>query len=233
VKRLLITILAVLLLLPASPGAAQRSIDVPKLSDELIGTDVERLLMRLNTPIPDSLLGEPFSNARPLSSTLLSEQRVIFDQALTGLIGASVYSLDYIPTEGEASPVADASPQAREPQAVFASSTLTYLLFSEAVDTSDMDAFGSAIQQAMGSQAVAGDIEHITISDAPAVLITSVAIVNAVEFHTHWIAVPVGNVIVVAMVMEGTDPFDAEHFRSDNNSLALSGLAWLDAILNG
>lgn len=234
-KRLLFILIAVVLMSPAVSMAAQRTIDVAALGDELAGGDIERLLMRLNNPIPDSLLGDAFANARPLPSTLLSEQRAIFDQTIEGLSGTIVYTVDYSPSSRAATPAAGAgaSPEARGSQAVFSSATLTNLVFIEAVDTSDMDAFAATMQQAMGSEAMAGEVEQITISDAPAVMISSVAIVNAVEFHTSWIAVPVGNVIVIAMIIEGSDPFDAEMFRANNESLALSGIAWLDAILHG
>lgn len=235
-KRLLVIVLAVLVILPtASLAAAQRSIDMGALGDELASTDSERLLMRLNTPIPDTVLGESFANARLLASGLLTEQRAMFDETLEGLSGSIVYTVDYTPSVGSASPAASpgASPEARTPQAVFSSSTLTYLLFAEPVDTTDMEAFGATMQEAMGSEAMEGEVEQITINDAPAVRISSVAVVNAVDFHTQWIAVPVGNVVVVAMVIEGSETFDEQDFRSDNESLARSGIVYLDAILNG
>lgn len=238
-KRLLFILVAILLVAPTSGVDAQDAVDIPALGDRLASADSERLLMRLNTPIPDNLLGGPFSSARPMEPGLLAEQRAIFEETLEGVTGTAIYTVSYMPQAAASSPspveasTPSGSPAARSPQAVFSSATLTYLLFSAPVDTSDMDAFGASIQTAMGSEAEAGAVEQITINDAPAVLISSVTVVNAVDFHTQWIALPVGNVVVIAMVLEGSDPFDESHFRRDNEALTLSGIAYLDAILNG
>jgi hypothetical protein len=238
VKRLLFTLFAIILIAPASAVVAQDAVDIPALSERLASADSERLLMSLNTPIPDDLLEGPFSGARPMEASLLAEQRATFEETFEGVTGTAIYTVSYTPQAGASSPspveaTPSGSPAARSPQAVFSSSTLTYLLFNAAVDTSDMDAFGAGIQTAMGSEAEAGTVEQITINDAPAILISSVTVVNAVDFHTQWIALPVGNVVVIAMVLEGSDPFDEAHFRRDNETLVLSGIAYLDAILNG
>jgi hypothetical protein len=235
VKRLFTIFLTLLLFAPASSLAAQEPVDIPALAEKLASTDSERLLMRLNTPIPDELLSGPFSGARPMDPNLMAEQRATFEETLEGITGSVVYTIGYTPvgmTSSPASATPSGTPAARSPQAVFTSATLSYLLFLEPVDTSDMDAFGGKIQTAMGSEAAAGTVEQITIGDSPAVLISTVAVVNAVDFHSQWIALPVGNVVVIAMVLEGSDPFDEAHFRADNEALVLNGVAYLQSIVS-
>jgi hypothetical protein len=85
----------------------------------------------------------------------------------------------------------------------------------------------------MGSEAQQGTVEEITINDAPAILISTMTTVNAVEIHTQWIAVPVGNVAVVGMVMLGADAFNEETFIAENEALVLSGIAYLQSIVTG
>jgi hypothetical protein len=174
-----------------------------------------------------------------MSADLLAQQRATFSEALESKTGSAIYTITYAPEyadattspEAAASPIA--SPASRTPQAYFVSSTLTYLLLTDPVDTTDMASFGTQMQEAMGSEARQGTVEEISVGDAPAILISTVTTVNAVEIHAQWIAVPVGNVVVVGMVMIGADTFDEEAFRADNEALVLSGIAYLESIVTG
>jgi hypothetical protein len=234
VKRMALLILAALLLAVPLPISAQDDVDIAATGEQVTAVDSERLLMRLNTPIPEDLLAEPFSEPSPLNKELLAEQRAQFDEALPDLRGSAVYTVTYTPESSagmtEASPTA--SPTVRGSQRAFSSGTLFYLLFDDPVDASDIDAFGARIQEALGTDAQAGSVEEITVSDAAAVLVSSVTVVNAIEFHTEWIAIPVGDVVVVAMITEGSDTFDEGRFRNDNEALALSGIAYLQRIID-
>jgi hypothetical protein len=237
VKRFFFAVLMLLLVSPSLAASAQEPVDIDAIAEQLASVDSEQLLMALNTPIPDELLSGPFSGARPMSPDLLAQQRVTFTEALESKTGSAIYTVTYAPEyattsaspEVTASPMA--SPEGRAPQAFFVGSTLTYIIIAEPVDTSDMASFGTSMQNAMGSEAQHGTVEEITVSDAPAVLISTVATVNAVEIHTQWIAVPVGNVVVVGMVMIGIEGFDEDAFRADNESLVLSGIAYLQTIV--
>lgn len=235
-KRLAILILTALLVSSQVAVSAQDDIDIAAVSEEIAAVDTERLLMRLNTPIAEELLPTGFSTPEPLSGELLAEQRARFVDTLEGLSGSATYTVEYTPTEAATPAVDEAasptgSPVVRGPQAAFASAGLTYLLFSQPIDVSNLDAFGTDIQTALGTDAQSGTVEEITVAGAPAILVSTVSVVNALEFHTEWIAIPVGNVMVVALVTEGSDTFDEARFRADNEALALSGVAYLDRIL--
>lgn len=237
VKRLVVTLLALFLLSPVAAAQDVAEPDIAAVAERLATVDSERLLMRLNTPIPVDLLPQPFSNPQPLGPALLAEQRQQFAESLDGIRGSAVYTLDYMPVSVMASPSPMqaaspvASPTARGPFAAFTSGSLAYLLFDAPVDAGQLAEFGASIQTALGSDAQAGSMEEITVHDSPAILVSSVSVVNALEFHTEWIAMPVGNVVVLAMVTEGSNTFDEERFRSDNASLAVSGVAYLERIL--
>jgi hypothetical protein len=228
-----------MLALPMSVTLAQEPLDIDAVAGQVTSVDSEQLLMGLNTPIPDEFLSGPFSGAKPMSAELLSQQRATFDEALDNITGSTIYTVAYSPElsspetspDGTSSP--SASPSARSPQAVFSSSTLTYLVSANPIDTSDMASFGTRMQAAMGSEAQQGTVEEITLNDAPAVLISTMTTVNAVEIHTQWIAVPVGNVAVVGMVMLGADAFNEETFVAENEALVLSGIAYLQSIVTG
>lgn len=239
VKRLVVILIAVLLVSPLNAVAQDASnVDVAALGEQVASMDSERLLMRLNTPIPADLLSEAFSDPQPLGADLLSEQRAHFDETLEGIRGSAIYSVEYMPTALAASPSpvagtgSAASPTARRPMTVFTSGTLTYLLFDAPVAVDDLESFGGTMQAALGTDAQAGTVEQITVNDAPAVLVSTVTLVNALEFHTEWIAIPVGNVVVVAMITEGSDTFDEARFRADNEALAVSGVGYLQRIVD-
>jgi hypothetical protein len=234
VKRMALLILAALLLAVPMATAAQDDVDIAATGEQVSAVDSERLLMRLNTPIPEELLSEPFSEPSPLNKDLQAEQRAQFDEALPDLRGSAIYTVAYTPDDAvlseDATPMA--SPTARGSQRAFSSGTLIYLLFDDPVDASDLDAFGVRIQGALGTDAQAGSVEEIEVSNAPAVLVSSVVVVNAIEFHTEWIAIPVGDVVIVAMITEGSDTFDEARFRADNEALAVSGVAYLQRIID-
>lgn len=237
-KRLVVTLLALLLMSPAVAMAAQDAPapDIATVGEQVAAVDNERLLMRLNTPVPADLLPAEFSTPQPLDESLHSEQRSRFDDALEGLHGSVSYTVEYMPASLDASsPVSSesptASPSARGPVTVFTSGTLTYLLFDTPVDANDMESLGASLQTALGTEAQGGTVEVVTVQDAPAIHISTVTVVNALDFHTEWIALPVGNVVVVAMVTEGSDTFDEQRFREDNESLALAGVAYLQRIV--
>lgn len=232
--RLFLAALAMLLAAPVFQLNAQESVDISAVAEQVSSVDSERLLMGLNTPIPDDILAGPFADARPMEGQTLTEQRARFNDALEGISGSVVYTLRYSPVSATASPSASpsGSPVARAPQAIFSSSTLSYLVFSEPIDLSEPEAFASSIQAAMGSEAQEGTVEQITVNDAPAVQISAMTVVNAVELHAQWIAVPVGNVVVIGMVMTGSDSFVEEDFNADNEALVLSGIRYLETIVN-
>ena len=238
-KRLVVTLLALVLLTPVTTILAQEAADpdIAAIGEQISSVDSERLLMRLNTPIPADLLPESFADPQPLGANLLSEQRAHFDETLEGISGSAIYTVEYVPgsvmasatPRGNASPAA--SPAARGPLTVFTSATLSYLLFDAPVDMEGLEAFGGNIQAALGTEAQAGTIEEVTVNDVPALLVSTVTLVNALEFHTEWIAIPVGNVVVIAMITEGSDTFDEDRFRVDNEALAVAGIAYLQRIV--
>lgn len=230
-KHLTLIALAVMLLWSSLPAAAQDPINVPMVGEQVMRVDAERLLMRLNTPIADELLPPGFAGARPLGDQLLAEQRARFDQTFDDLGGSVFYTVKYTPAAVSGTPRAAASPVARGPKTAFTSATLTYLLFNAPVGEEQLGALGDQLQQALGTDAQAGTVETITVNDAPAILVSSTTVVNALEFHIEWIAIPVGNVVVVAMVTEGSETFDETRFRDDNEALAMSGIAYLQRIV--
>jgi hypothetical protein len=239
VKRLVVTLLALFILSPVATLRAQDATDpdIAALAAQVASVDSERLLMRLNTPLPAELLPASFTDPQPLGAQLLSEQRAHFDETLEDISGSAIYTVDYTPASVTASPSpqATASPAAsrmpRGPHTVFTSATLSYLLFDAPVDLETLEAFGRNIQAALGTEAQAGTFEEVTVNDAPALLVSTVTLVNALEFHTEWIAIPVGNVVVIAMITEGSDTFDETRFRADNEALAIAGVAYLDQIV--
>lgn len=238
-KRLVVTLLALFILSPVATIGAQEVTepDIAALAEQVASVDSERLLMRLNTPLPAELLPASFTDPQPLGAQLLSEQRAHFDETLEGISGSAIYTVDYTPVSVAASPTARqasspvASPMARGPHTVFTSATLSYLLFDEPVDLATLEAFGGNIQAALGTEAQAGTFEEVTVNDAPALLVSTVTVVNALEFHTEWIAIPVGNVVVIAMITEGSNTFDEDRFRAHNEALAIAGVAYLQRIV--
>ncbi len=227
-KRLIIFALAALLAAPTAAVTAQEGVDIPTVAERVSAIDSERLLMGLNTPIPADMLPGQFSEPDMMDKEALSQQRSTFNSVYDNLSGSMVYTVEYAPSMA-ATPDASASPNGT-PQALFTSATITYLLFTEPIDMSDPDAFGATVQQAMGSEAVEGDVQQITLGETPAIMISTEAVINAVEIHANWIAVPVGNVLVIGMVMTGADTFSEDAFIADNEALVLSGIAYLGEV---
>lgn len=232
-KHIAIIAIAIMLVWSSMPASAQAAIDVTAIGNRVSNVDPERLLMRLNTPITDDLLPTGFAGARPLTNELLADQRARFDEAFPDLRGSVFYTVQYTPAAASATPAQPvASPVARGLRTAFTSGTLTYLLFDAPIDQARLGALGDQLQQALDTDAQAGTVETITVNDAPAILVSFATVVNALEFHIEWIAVPVGNVVVVAMVTEGSETFDETRFRDDNEALAMSGIAYLQRILD-
>lgn len=236
-KRLIIFALAALLAAPSAVGTAQEGVDIPTVAERVSAVDSERLLMGLNTPVPADMLPGQFTEPAMMDREALSQQRSTFNSVYDTLSGSMVYTVSYEPTatgtpEAAASPsgTPQGSPENREPQALFASATLTYLLFSEPIDLSDPDAFGATVQEAMGSEAIDGEVQQTTLGDTPAIMISTEAEINAVDIHANWIAVPVGNVLVIGMVMTGADTFAEEAFIADNEALVLAGITYLGEV---
>ena len=238
-KRLVVTLLALIIMSPAATVLAQDAtdLDITAIGEQVASVDSERLLMRLNTPLSADLLPPAFSDPKPLAADLLSEQRARFLETLDGIRGSAIYTVEYMPATAMASPspvaaaTPTASPAARGPLTVFTSATVSYLLFDEPVDIADLEVFGGTIQAALDTEAQAGTLEQVTVNGSPALLVSTVTLVNALEFHTEWIAIPVGNVVVVAMLTEGSDTFDEDRFRADNEALAVAGIAYLQRIV--
>jgi hypothetical protein len=230
-RRFLMAAGLVLSLLVASTpfAAAQTEPDVAEIGKAVSAADPTALIAALETPIPASDLPEGFTEATYVdinSATGAASEDCMYDASSVAVEGAAGY-------------VVTADPEAIPYKYTCAS--INYLAFDEADMGSDpLGDFKEGVESGLAESATpaaegtpAEDNGQATVTDTTvagedAILITYTLKQEGASVVVQTLAIPVGNVFVVALVSVGdtatVDPADIETLANDLTVAAITYL---------
>jgi|GEM_PF-3432497 len=215
---------AMLLLAPVA--SAQSSIDIPEIASHLAATDTNALISSLQKPMANDTLPTGFADAIKVDSgDAIPPSSFPEDQQPLAIVS---YSLTYSPGGG-ATPEAGATPPAGGPERIYNNAAVYYVLFDQPRDPENMDQVDAILRTVVGDLAVDEDTRHITIADTTAALISIENELNGVPLIMDWIALPVGNVVVISMTMAGGEAADNPQAQADAEALISAALIHLDS----
>ena len=220
----------------ASPLAmAQSEVDIAEVSEAVTAADPQSLLEGLRTPMADDELPAGFSEAEfadPEEAT--AEEGVVPAEDLEGAVGSVAYVLSYSP-DGGATP--SATPTADLGALSFGFASPNYVVLEDEITSEDLADFREGAEQGLAGEATpeaagsnAASVEEITVDGADAVLLTYTIEEAGVQSVVQMVAVPVGNVLVMSMVVLAAQDVDAAAIRTDAEALVLSGVEHLGAV---
>jgi len=214
----------------ASPVAmAQDSVDLDAIGDTVLDADIDQLIAGMETPMSDDELPDGFSNAvfqDPDAAT--GDSGIIPTSDLDGSEGSVAYAVDWDPTSVASTPGAEASPEGIS----FAVriGTLNYIFVGEEITGDDLDDFRDGVQQGAESTGDEATVETIQVNGKDAVLMTYVLEEDGIQSVVQMIALPVGNVMVTAMLVEAGETVDADNVRTNAEALVVSGAEYLGSV---
>ena len=219
-------------------ASAQEDVDIQAVSETVLGAEAEALLTGLETPIADADLPAGFSAAEfvdPDQAT--GEEGVIPAEDLDGTLGSVAYMIGYEPS---ATDDAVASPESGAAPLSFGFSSLNYVVFEDELGPEELEEFKAGVEEGIAGESAAtpaageasenATVEDITVGDTDAVLLTYIIEEEGVQSVVQMVAVPVGNVMVMSMVVLAAESVDADALRADAESLALSGVDYLGTV---
>lgn len=212
------------MLLLAPIASAQSPINIPDIADHLATVDSNALSTSLQQPMANDALPAGFADAIPADSgDALSPSKFPEDQQPVAMVS---YSLTYAPGGG-ATPEAGATPPSGGPERIYNNAAIYYLLFDETQDPEDMDRVDAILRTVVGDLAAGEETRQITIADTTANLISIETELNGVPLMMDWIAVPVGNVLVISMTMAGGEAADSPQAQADAEALVSAAITHL------
>jgi hypothetical protein len=215
---------------------AQGDVDIDAVSETVLAADTDALLTELETPMADENLPEGFSEAEfadPEQAT--AEEGVLPSEDLEGTLGSVAYTLSYEPA-GTASPEAgatttdEATPGLDMSALSFGFASVNYVVFEEELDSGDLEDFKDGAQHGIDEEEGQASVEDITIGDTDGVLLTYIIEDSGVQSAVQMVAVPVGNVMVMSMVVLASTEVDADAIQTDSENLVLAGIEHLGTV---
>lgn len=235
-KLLAIVALIASLGFAVSPVAmAQSTVDVDAVSQAVSDADLDTLLKDLETPPADDELPAGFTNATYVNpETASAEEGVLPSADLAGTAGSVAYSLDWEPVAASASPDAspEASPAGLDSSFAIRFATLNYVFFDQEITADDLEDFRSGAEEGIAGEASpeAGtetNVETIQIDGTDAILLSYVLKDQGVESVVQMVALPVGNCMVIAMLVEASTTVDQQAVQTSAEDLAIAGTDYL------
>lgn len=232
-KLLVIFALFTSLSFAAAPVAmAQGDVDIDVASDAVMDANLDTLMADLQTPPADDQLPDGFSNATfadPESGN--TEEGVLPASDLEGAEGSVAYSIDWDPTSA-ATPETDTG---GDPAFAVRMATLNYIFIDDEITSSDFEDFKSSAEQGYGGDASpeAGtetNIDTIQVNGTDAILLSYVINDEGVQSVVQMIALPVGNTMVVSMLVEAGAEVDQDATQTSAEDLVLSGADYLGVV---
>lgn len=215
-----------------SPVAmAQSQVDIDAVSKSVSSADLNTLLEDLKTPPADDQLPDGFSNAQFSDpKTASGDEGVLPASDLAGSAGSVAYSLDWEPVAAGAT--AEASPAASADNFAIRFATLNYVFFDKEITSKDLEDFKSGAEQGIAGEAspAAGtetSVENIQIEGKDAVLLSYTLNDQGVQSVVKMIALPVGNCMVISMLVEASSQVDADSVQTAAQDLVLAGTSYL------
>jgi hypothetical protein len=238
-RRLLLalTVLMGVVFATAPLASAQTDVDVAAVSESVLSADTDALLTGLETPMDDDALPAGFSDATfATPEEAAAEEGVLPTGDLDGTVGSVAYTIGYDP-DATASPEAagaadaEATPELDLSSLSFGFASLNYVVFEDELTAGDMADFKDGAQQGIDDEEDGtASVEDITVGDTDGVLLTYVIEEQGVQSVVQMVALPVGNVMVMSMVVLAATEVDADQLQVASEDLALAGIEHLGVV---
>lgn len=202
-----------------SPAADFSNTDIESIAESALSADLDTLMANLETPIDDADLPENFSAAEYVDpATATDEDLVLPVEDLAFSEGSAAYNVSYEPVTNGFS---------------IGLSSLNYIFVDGEITEDDMDEFREGASQGLEDDASGAEvaIEDIEVNGVPAILISYELEEEGIISIVQMIAIPVGNTMVLSMVVAASDDpaLNAGTVRTDAENLLLAGITHLGA----
>lgn len=227
---LLLAMLASFSFAAAPLAMAQDDVDIDAVGETVMSADIDTLIADLETPPADEALPDGFANATfvPLDEAS-QDAGMLTEDDLQGSEGSIAYSVDYDPTTAAG---ADASPEATGFAVRIAS--VNYIFIDEEITSDDLEDFKEGAEEgASTDEQGEATVELVEINGAEAVLMTYVLEDTGVQSVVQMYAVPVGNTMVITMIVEAGETVDADGLLADTEALTISMIGHLGETAEG
>jgi hypothetical protein len=227
---LLLAMIASLSFAVAPVAMAQDDIDLTSISETVLDADLQTLITALETPMANEELPAGFSNATYMDpETATGNEGVLPSSELEGSEGSVAYMVEWDPANVDGTPEADASPTAEGFSIRIA--TLNYVFFDDEISSDDLDDFKAEVEKSLQTEEGAeSSVETVEMSGSDAVLLTYQIDDGNVQSIVQMVALPVGNTMVISMIVEAGSEVDAEALQTASEELALSGATYLGTV---
>lgn len=222
----IVTMLMTMQLFVSHDVYGQEDVDIQAVIQNISGLDPDILIAALQTPMPNDALPSRFVDATLVDPDEVGESSGS-DEDMNVSVGSVTYSLTYQHSQAETSPV-QATPPVGGPNRLYNLASVQYLVFDKDLDAAALEQFDETLRVFVGDQAAGADVQHITVQDSPAFLISIETETNGIPIVIEWLAIPVGTVAVVGMTMTGGDNVDTVELTADAQALTLASVAHLD-----
>jgi hypothetical protein len=227
---LLFAMIASLSFTAAPVAMAQDDIDLESISETVMDADSQKLITAMETPMADDDLPAGFSDATytdPEAAT--GDEGVLPASDLEGAEGSVAYMVDWDPTSAEGTPEATASPV--DDAFAVRIATLNYVFFDQEITSDDLDDFKTEAEKSLQSEGGAdASVDTVQFNGTDAVLLTYEINEDDIVSIVQMLAVPVGNTMVISMVVEAGTDVDAEAVLGASEELALAGARHLGTV---
>jgi hypothetical protein len=225
-KLMMFVALIVGLMMAASPVVAQTpaadfsDVDVETVAATALDADLDSLITAMEEPMADEDLPEGFSNAEFVDPETAGEMDLVLPtEDLEFSEGSVAYNLDYEPdTTGMA----------------IGLSSLNYVFVDGEITEDDMDDFSEGASEGLESDTTGADVavEDIEINGVTGVLISYELEEDGIISIVQMIALPVGNTMVLGMVVAASDDpqLNSGQVLTDAENLILAGVDHLGTV---
>lgn len=198
-----------------TPEADSTDVDIQAIAETTLSADLDTMIENLQVPIPDSDLPERFSSAEYVDPTEVTDEDLVLPmEDIAFAEGGVGFNVDY------------------DPQAnglAIGMSSLNFILVDGEISDEDMEDFKDGASGDGEDEDLV--IEDIEINGVDGVLISVEIEEDGIISIVQMIAVPVGNTMVLSMVVAASDDptLDSRTVRADADRLLFAGIAHLSA----
>ena len=226
-KIVLVFALITSLLLASMPVAAQGTpeadfsgVDIEAVAEAALDADLDNLITGMEEPMDESALPGGFTAPAFIDpETATSEDLVLPADDLEFSEGSVAYNIEYEPDTTGFS---------------IGLSSLNYAFVDGEITEDDMEDFKEGATEGLEEDASGAEmsVEDIPINGVDAVLISYELVEEDILSVVQMVAMPVGNTMVMSMVVAASDDLDMnkEQVRTDAENLLLSGVQHLGTV---
>lgn len=206
-----------------TPSADFSEVDVQAVAETALDADLDTLIADMEEPMADDALPAVFSNATFVDpATAGSEDLVLPAEDLEFADGSVAYTVDYAP-ESQGMVIGFAS--------------LNYIFVDEEITEDDVADFIDGASEGIAGDTSGGNasVDEFEINGVTGAVISYELEEDGIISIVQMVALPVGNTMVLSMVVAASDDLSLEGgaVLSDAENLALAGVDHLGVVAEG